>query len=68
MNPIVERRLRMKEARHSLSEEDWLTNCPLREYASSDFGKKVVKGPPKATDEYTTKQLIEKGMIGVYEL
>lgn len=68
MNPIAERQLRINESRYGLDEEKWLTNMPLAKYSSAKFGKTVVKGPPQATEEHTTKDLIEQGLIiGVYE-
>lgn len=68
MNPIIERELRINKTRFNLSEENWLTNIPLGAYAPSKFiAKRVVKGPPKATEDYSAKELIDQGLVGVYE-
>ena len=66
MNPIQEKQLRINEDRFKLDEEDWITNRSLRGFKPTDYKWKVVKGPPKPTEEHTSKQLIEQGLIGVY--
>lgn len=64
----MERQLRINESRFDLTEEKWLTNTRIRKYSPTKFGgKKVVKGPPKATEKHTTKELIDQGLVGVYE-
>jgi len=68
MNPITERQLRINESRFDLTEEKWLANTSQRTYSPANFGgKKVVKGPPKATENHSTKELIDQGLVGVYE-
>ena len=52
----------------------WITNTPkehaksvMQELMMGHYGRVIIKGKPKASDEYTVEILSTMGIIGLYE-